>query len=105
MPTWTKDAIRHLLATNDRAVCKAMIVLYDRQTITERQTDSTNEDNSRGFSAFHAKTGSYYGRWCKSGRALTGHHLAKARKMALRYAQQLADQANLNQAKKEGVAA
>lgn len=94
MANWTKAKIADLLRSNDRAVERAMIVLYDRQTTDEKQVSDTRHTNQRGFSCFHAKTGSYYGRWCKSGKRLTGQYLEKARKIALRYTQQLADEAN-----------
>ncbi len=91
---WTKAKIEQLLRTNDKAVDRAMTVLYDRQTRDEQATSDTRHTNQRGFSACHAKRGSYFGRWVKSDKRLTGHHLAKAREIALHYTQQLADEAN-----------
>lgn len=90
----TKHTIRALLDTNDKAVERAMIVLYDRQTQDEKQVDSTRHHNNRGFNHGDAPRGSYYARWVLSGRALTGNHLAKARSIAKRYAGQLAEIAN-----------
>lgn len=96
---WNKATIAALLKTSDKAVNRAMIVIYDRQTQDEKAVADTRHSNKRGFSAAHAKKGSYYGRWCKSGRALTAHHLVKAREIALHYAQQLADEANAKAAR------
>lgn len=91
---WTPEDIRHLLESNDRAVDRAMMALLDRQTRTEQQVENTLEHNRIGFSAAHAHRGTYYGKWCKRGRRLTGHHLDRARKIALRYTRQLAEIAN-----------
>jgi hypothetical protein len=91
---WTKDRIVKLLNTNDRAVEKAIVAIYDRQTQDEKSTSSTNHTNHRGFRQNHASKGSYYARWVNSGRRLTGHHLANARKIALQYHRQLCEVAN-----------
>jgi hypothetical protein len=81
--------IKDLLLTNDVAVGRAMVALYKRQTEGEQRTSTTVESNGKGFSAFHAKNGTYYAKWVKSGRVLTGKHLVAARKMALHYVRQL----------------
>jgi hypothetical protein len=91
---WTKERIQHLLNTSDRAVEKAMVAIYDRQTLDEKATDHTRHDNMVGFRSNHASKGSYYARWVMSGRKLTGHHLTNARKIALQYHRQLCEIAN-----------
>jgi len=91
---WNKAKIQAILLKSDKAINRAMIVLYDRQTRDEQVVSDTKYTNKVGFSAAHAKRGSYYGRWCKSGRELSGRHLVKARELALHYTQQLADEAN-----------
>lgn len=98
--SWTKDKIAALLKSNDRAVEKAMVSLYDRQTQDEKRDSSTRHDNKRGFRANHASKGSYYARWVLGGRRLTGHHLANARSIALHYTQQLVDEANAKETAK-----
>jgi len=89
----TKESIQDILAKSDRAVARAMIVIYDRQTQDEKTTSDTRHTNQRGFSGAHAKTGSYYARWVLSGRGLTGKHLDKARAMAMHYWRQLLEEA------------
>lgn len=86
----TRQQVRALLLSNNRAVERAMIALYHCQTLDEQHTSSTKESNGRGFNAFHAELGSYYARWCISGRRLTGYHIGKARDIALHYVGQLA---------------
>lgn len=98
--SWTKDKIADLLKSNDRAVEKAMVALYNRQTSDEQRDSHTRHDNQRGFRANHASKGSYYARWVIGGRPLSGRHLTNARNIALHYTQQLADEANAKVADK-----
>lgn len=86
---WTKESIINLIDTNDRAVERAIIAIYDRQTQDEKATSDTHHTNHRGFRSNHASKGSYYARWILSGRHLTGHHLENARKIARHYHRQL----------------
>lgn len=97
----TKESVRAKIDTDDRAVCVAMVWLYQRQTEDEKATESTKHDNGVGFTGFDARVGSYYAKYVLSGRWLTGKHLAKARRMAYKYAGQLAEEANLREAKKQ----
>ena len=90
MKSRTHSYIENLLTTNNYAVERAMVAIYNRQTESEKYTESTKENNGMGFSAFHARTGSYYAKWVISGRKLTGEHLVKARRMAMHYVGQLA---------------
>jgi hypothetical protein len=55
--TITADAIVNLLATNDRAVGRALIVLRNRQTADEQVSESTKHHNNRGFRPCHARMG------------------------------------------------
>lgn len=84
-----KEDIIGLLNTNPKAVERAMVVLYNRQTLDEQRSEITTHRNGRGFNAAHAHLGSYYAKWVISGKHLTGTHLEKARKIALQYAGQL----------------
>jgi len=53
----TKQEIINALATNDRALYKALVLLNQRQTPDERSSESTRYTNGRGFNAAHAKRG------------------------------------------------
>lgn len=88
-----KDEIKSLLLRNDRAVERAMVVLFECQTNEEQSSHTTKIQNGKGFSAFHANTGTYFAKWILQGKQLSGKHLAKARKMSMFYASQLADMA------------
>lgn len=91
---YTRLDIAQILVKNDRAVERAMLLLYRLQTQSEQMTSQTTVHNGVGFSSAHASRGSYYGRWVASGKQLTGKHLDLARKISLRYTRQLADAAN-----------
>jgi hypothetical protein len=92
--TWTRTEIETHINTNDRAVERAMVAIWERQTADEQETQGTRHHNGRGFAAWSARSGTYYANWVRSGRHLTGKHLAKARKIALHHAGQLTDFAN-----------
>jgi hypothetical protein len=53
----TVNDIKALLATNDRAVGRALIVLRDRQTADEKVSERTKHLNGRGFRPCHARMG------------------------------------------------
>lgn len=104
---WTKDRIAHLLNTNDLAVERAIVALYDRQTQDEKRDSDTKHDNRRGFRANHAPTMSYFARIILKGWKtpngkrrvhLNPVKLAKARNVALQYHRQLAEIANAKEA-------
>lgn len=88
-PIWTKDKIRLLLQSDNRAVERAIVAIYHRQTFDEQATKETKHHNNMGFSSAHSRLGTYYAEWVLKGNHLTGNHLEKARKIALRYTDQL----------------
>ncbi len=53
----TKAEIIQLLKTNDKAVARALVVLNERQTATERSAESTINDNGVGFTPADARMG------------------------------------------------
>jgi len=91
---WTRTQIVAILKTRDDAVDRAMLRIWQLQTKDEQKTDATKHRNNVGFNATDAKKGSYYARWVKSGRKLSGHYLDHARRMAIKYSRQLTDIAN-----------
>jgi hypothetical protein len=92
--TWTREEIETLVNTNDRAVERAMVAIWERQTADEQSSDTTRHHNGIGFSGWTARSGSYYARWVLDGNSLTGKHLVKARRIALHHAGQLLRIAN-----------
>lgn len=89
------ESIKALLLSNDRAVERAIIVIFNRQTSDEQEAGHTSHHNGKGFNAFDAESGTYYARWIQRGNSLTGRHLVRARKMSLRYVRQLVEEAQI----------
>ena len=91
MDNWTTEAITELLRSNNRAVERAIVAIFNRQTNDEKSIEATRHSNSVGFSASDARRGTYYAKWILSGKHLSGPHLDKARGIAIKYRGQLAD--------------
>jgi hypothetical protein len=51
----TKLEIQELLATNDRAVCRAVVAIYKRQTAAEKGAKHTLKANGVGFNSADAR--------------------------------------------------
>jgi len=96
---WTKASIAQLLRTHDHAVERAIVAIYEHQTLDEKVARHTKRINPRGFHANHTITGSYYAILVLAGRRLVGYHLANARNIVLCYTTQLADRANARAAR------
>ena len=52
-----KQDIITLLATNDKAIARALVVLNERQTSDEQASENTKYHNGRGFRPCHARMG------------------------------------------------
>lgn len=77
---WDKDAIEALLQSNDRAVEKAVLVLFARQTEDERVTLSTKHSNNRGLTAYDAEYFSKLAAQLNRGQPLWPYQLSILRK-------------------------
>ena len=94
---WDRDAIFDLLDNNDKAVARAILALYKRQTTSEQSVGYTKEHNSVGFTAFDAPfLSSLAESLPKYHNNLTVRQLAKARPMMKKYWKQLLDIAEEN---------
>lgn len=91
---WTRDEIVNLLETNPGFLHRAMIKLYERQTRDEQRARTTMVDNKRGFSAFHAKTGTKLGKYAKEGGTFGWKWRGQALKVAKIHVGQLVAIAN-----------
>lgn len=100
---FTVEQIKSLITNNDIAVGRAMVALYNEQTIDEKNDGQTRNTNGRGFSYRTAPKGTYYAKWVLSGKKLTGYHLDNARKIAMFHIKQLCNLANSNMKKKNEV--
>lgn len=91
---WNEDEIVGMILNNNRAVDRAVMAIYNRQTENEKMDGDTKVLNGIGFNGADAKMGTYYARWVMSGRNLSGHHLERARAMMIKYRKQLTNIAN-----------
>jgi len=89
----TEEKIVELLNRSQRAVERAIVVIYERQTKSEKLCSDTISRNDVGFSGCDAHRGSYYADWVMHGKHFTGEHLVKARKLTIKYRKQLVDAA------------
>lgn len=116
---WTRDEINVLLLTNDIAVMRAIVRLFEMQTEDEKASGDAKNLNNRGFNAADAKAGTRMARWLlgmndrnvrryppkdlrmplcnvvlKAYRQDGGSVMDRARKIALKHSAQLVEVAN-----------
>ena len=97
--------IQFLLTTNDLAVERGILAIYNRQTADEKVVGITRHTNGRGFNGPDSRTGTYYANWIIKGNRLTGRHLINARIMIMKYSKQLLEVALEKKAAAEKAAA
>lgn len=76
----TKQELIELLATNDRAVERAIIVLFERQTSDEQNLETTREKNGVGFTGVDGEIGCSMAKFYLRNRYLTIKQIAHWRK-------------------------
>jgi hypothetical protein len=91
---WTKAEIINLVNTSDRAVERAILAIYARQTEDEKASSATRHLNARGFNGSDASYGSYCAKWLLKGNRLTGKHLGRCRALVRKYHRQLVEVAD-----------
>ena len=107
-----KQAIAELLSTNDRAVCRALVLLNERQTRDEQTSENTKYNNGRGFRPCHAFMGTRMANFFSQRGFLTAKQLAYWRrpmasgdmKLAI-YWKQLAEEAEAKSMRQQEVTA
>ena len=80
MTKWNRTKIANLLATNDKAVERALVVIFNNQELDEQALDSTHKANGIGFTAFDADIFSSFAKHILKGRSLSPKQLEVARK-------------------------
>lgn len=78
--TWTEQEITDLLARSDKAVERALLRLYERQTAYEQSAERTNDENGVGFGAFDAEIFTSFAKQLLKGWHLSSKQLAICRK-------------------------
>lgn len=92
--TWTPDEIKTLIATNDKAVTRALLALLDRQTADEQAAQVTSHSNGMGFTGVDAEILTSFAQQVQRGRTLSVKQMEIARRKLVKYAKQLALVAN-----------
>jgi hypothetical protein len=90
----TVESIKVLLDHNPKAVMRALVVLYNRQTHDEQENAHTSHLNGRGFNGYDAAFGTSLAKQVLDGRTLSARQIEAARKMAKKYVRQLVEEAN-----------
>jgi len=91
---WTGAQVKELLLKSDLHVARAVVAIHRRQTADEQSIKITKHTNRVGFSIPDARFGSSLAEQIENGKTLSDKQLACARKMVVKYRQQLARQAN-----------
>jgi len=86
---YKEGEIKQMLLNSNHAVERGIVAIWKRQTEDEKAAEQTRKKNNIGFSAFHARRGTYYANWINSGRHLSGKHVDLGRKLILHYTNQL----------------
>lgn len=84
-----EDYLKTLVKTNDRALFKAIILIYDMQTNEEKSTGLSVEENNVGFSKVDAYEMGVIAKKIKRGDTLTKSEIAKSRNKMPKYWKQL----------------
>jgi hypothetical protein len=88
---WKKGDVLALLERSDRAVERAVMAIYSRQTDKERLRERTEQRNGCGFSKFDAHILSSFAVSITRYGHLTRNQLAVARPRIMRYHRQLVE--------------
>lgn len=97
MPVWAKFTsqkqwevfLKELVSTNDRALFKSIILIYNNQTNEEKTQGKSIEDNYVGFTKTDAYEMGQIAKKIKCGQPLTKGELAKSRNKMKKYWKQL----------------
>lgn len=88
---YTKDEIKNKLSTDVKWMERGVIVLYQRQTEDEKQTQETRHQNGVGFNGTDSRYLSWVGKYLMRGGHLSGHHIEKVGKRLPKYWGQIMD--------------
>ena len=91
---WTIEEIRNLLEESDKAVARAILAIYGRQTASEQATETTSESNGVGFNGVDAPFLSSLAKFYEEKGYLSPKQVSYGRKKIRKYAGQLVNIAN-----------
>jgi hypothetical protein len=81
MPELNREAIVALLAKSDKAVERALLVVFENQTADEQQSAAVTHHNGKGFCFYHAEIGTSMANQLKRRGFLTPGQIAYWRKL------------------------
>ena len=81
--------LKNLIKTNDKALYKSIILIYEMQTDEERCIGESKEENNVGFSKVDAYEMGVIAKKIKQGNELTSGEIAKSRNKMQKYWKQL----------------
>lgn len=87
--TYTIDDIIHMVRTDDKAVLRAVVAIWKRQTNDERVEKGTKWTNHFGFSKRHVTKGTMLAEKIFANKPLTAEEMADAKAIAYSYRKQL----------------
>lgn len=94
MKEWTREEIEDKIINDQKWLERGILAIFEKQTAYEKDAEFSQENNKVGFNKPDARKLSYYAKWIKSGRHLSGHHLENAKKKMVKYSGQLKKIAN-----------
>lgn len=86
---WTKTDIQTMLATRDKAVTNALLLIYSKQTDAEQATEATVEHNGVGFTGVDGEFLTSCAKFYKRAGFLTDKQMAIARNKMKKYWKQI----------------
>jgi len=91
---WTAKEIKALLAESDKAVARAILAIYNRQTEDEQTIKETTDHNGVGYNGVDANFMSSLAQFYQTKGFLSSGQLKYGRKAIMKYAGQLTEIAN-----------
>ena len=86
---WDKESLRDLLDRNDKAVYRAILLIYSFQTDEEKYKGVTKTVNGKGFSKFDVEVLSSYAMQLRKGQELSLKQMYVARPKIKKYVGQI----------------
>ena len=86
---WDKESLKDLLDRNDKAVYRAILLIYSFQTDEEKYIGATKTVNGKGFSKFDVEVLSSFAMQLRRGQELSLKQMYVARPKIKKYAGQI----------------
>lgn len=93
---YTKEQIQLNLSTNPKWIERALVVLYQKQTIEEQRVGVTTNLNGVGFNSSDSRYLTYCAKWVLQGQNLNQKHLEKCGGKLKKYWKQISEMISSN---------